>query len=94
MNILPGVFYDAMVSMEPLCSDNVKSPKVIKFKYSLWIPSKQYLIDMGVNYNGYWPENAKQAQQSLKGKMKDGVSWFYGYNVTAYKDQKNVKWAC
>ena len=75
-----SLFSDTLATLEPLCVNDLGKPSEIRVKYSFWIPKKQYLQDKGYQVNGFWPENVAEVKKALTGRIKNGTSWYFGYN--------------
>jgi DNA-binding protein len=70
---------ESTYQVEPLCLQSNPQGEQLINKYDFWIPTENYLKNIGVKFQGFWPKNIKEAKNLAKlhyissAKFKFGV---------------------
>lgn len=84
---------DAIKTLGMLCIDT--ADQIVGFgdsfyyRASLWVPTREYMMQVGINFSGYWPENAEEVRDLVHEKSGGKSRWVYG---PSKKEIRNYKY--
>ncbi|GEQ98849.1 hypothetical protein JCM17844_24860 [Iodidimonas gelatinilytica] len=77
------IFYDSIKMLDVSCIeiDEFNYIRNIYLIREMWISSKKYMQDIGFKFSGYWPENNKDIEESIKIHKLGCISWIFGGSI-------------
>lgn len=79
-NIELEILRDSMIAIHPVCriSDDKMNMISLKTIGEFWVPSADYMKDIGFNINGFWPKSEREAMNTVRRFIKPNSIWRYG----------------
>lgn len=92
LNISTDVFIDGMKMLQPNCIDariHMKEHRpIIYTSHNTWVPSREYFHQVGMNFEGFWPDSPAEAFEIITKGEGNGFSINFGgtmSQIRAYK---------